>query len=127
IGQLFGLSRIKGTEENPEPEDPSRVRFSAEDQRLFLERLDNWIGSKPAQPYLQLALELEALVKPSLTPPQVNDLHCESATLGAEFRGEIADIASEFGQRHDFYIRQYDDIKNAAGDNLQQMQKSQRF
>ena len=127
IGQLFGLSRIKGSEDNPEPEDPARVRFSEDDKRLFLERLDNWIGSKLAQPYLQLALELEELVKPSLTPQQVKDLHCEPAVLGAEFRGEIADIASEFGQRHDFYIRQYDDIKKAAGDNLQQMQKAQRF
>lgn len=127
IGQLFGLSRIKGNEDNPEPEDPARVRFSDEDQRLFLERLDNWIGSEAADAYLQLTLELEDLVKPSLTPQQVKDLHCEPSLLGAEFRGEIADIASEFGQRHDFYIRQYDDIKQAAGDNLQQMQKAQRF
>ena len=127
IGQLFGLSRIKGTEDNPEPEDPTRVRFSEEDNRLFLERLDVWVTGEAAQPYLLLALELEDLVKPSLTAQQVNDLHCEPAVLGSEFRGEIADIASEFGQRHDFYIRQYDDIKQAAGDNLQQMHKAQRF
>ena len=127
IGQLFGLSRIKGTEDNPEPEDPARVRFAEEDQRLFLERLDNWIGSEPAQLYLHLTLELEDLVKPSLTSQQFKELHCEPAVLAAEFRGEIADIASEFGQRHEFYIRQYDDLKKTAGDNLPQMQKSQRF
>ncbi len=127
IGQLFGLSRIKGNEENPDPEDPARVRFSEEDQRLFLERLDDWIGSEAAEPCLQLTLELEDLVKPNLTPEQFKDLHCEPAVLGAEFRAEIADIASEFGQRHDFYIRQYDEIKQVAGDNLQQMQKAQRF
>ena len=127
IGQLFGLSRIKGTEDNPEPEDTARIRFSEEDRRLFLERLDSWIVSAAADPYLNLTLDLENLVKPSLSPEQVTNLHCEPATLGAEFRGEIADIASEFGQRHDFYIRQYDEIKQAAGDNLQQMQKAQRF
>jgi ATP-dependent helicase YprA (DUF1998 family) len=127
IGQLFGLSRIKGSEENPEPEYPDRVRFSEEDKRLFLERLDTWIASEAARQYLQLALDLEELVKPNLDPQRAKDLHCEPEVLGAEFRGEIADIASEFGQRHDFYIRQYDDIKQSSGDNLQQMQKAQRF
>ena len=66
-------------------------------------------------------------MKPSLTPQQAKDLHCEPAALGAEFRGEVADITSEFGQRHDFYIRQFDELRGTAGDNLQQMQKSQRF
>jgi len=127
IGQLFGLSRIKGTEDSPEPEDSARIRFSEEDQRLFLERLDKWTRGEEARSYLELALDLEILVKPNLTPQQAKDLHCEPALLAAEFRGEIADIASQFGQRHDFYIRQYDEIKQAAGDNLQQMQKAQRF
>ncbi len=127
IGQLFGLSRINGTEETPDPEDPARVRFTDEDQRLFLERLDSWLGSDGARPHLQLALELEELVKPSLTPQQAKDLHCEPASLGAEFRGELADIAAEFGQRHAFYTRQYDDLKTAAGDSLAQMKKAQRF
>lgn len=127
IGQLFGLSRIKGTEENPEPEDSSRIRFSDEEKRCFLERLDQWIGSETAQPHFQLALELEDLVKPSLSPQQVNDLHCEATVLVSEFRGEIVDIASEFGQRHDFYTGQYDDLKLKAGDNLQLQHKAQRF
>lgn len=127
IGQLFGLSRIKGTEQSPEPEDTSRIRFSDEEKRCFVERLDQWIESEAAQSHFQLALELEDLVKPSLTPQQVKDLHCEPAVLVAEFRGEIIDIASEFGQRHEFYTSQYDDLKLKAGDNLQQQHKAQRF
>ncbi len=127
IGQLFGLSRIKGTEDNPDPEDASRIRFSDENQRLFLEGLGKWIGGKDAQSYLRLALELEEMVKPNLTPQQAADLHCEPALLAAAFCGEITDMAAEFGQRHAFYIHQYDEIKQVAGDNLPQMQKAQRF
>jgi len=127
IGQLFGLSRVKGREDDPEPEDPARVRFSEEDERLFLERLDNWISGTTAAKELLLAAQLEELVKPSLLPDQIMDLHCEPAVLGQEFRAELADIAAEFGQRHRFYISQYDDIKRAAGDNLQQMQRAHRF
>jgi ATP-dependent helicase YprA (DUF1998 family) len=127
IGQLFGLSRMKGSEDHPEPEDASRVRFSEEHERLFLERLDQWLGSGEAKPHLQLVVELEDLVKPNLPPLLANDLHCAPRELAAEFRRELADIASEFGQRHRFYLQQYDELKKAAGDNLPQMQKAQRF
>ncbi len=127
IGQLFGLSRINGTEDSPDPEDPARIRFSKEDERLFLERIDHWLTSDAAEHHVQLALELETMVKPSLAPEHLKDLHCEPATLASEFRSEIIGIASEFGQRHDFYMRQYDDLKQAAGDNLKEMQKAQRF
>ena len=127
IGQLFGLSRIGGTEESPRPNDLTRVRFSEEDKRLFLELLDAWLAGEGAKSHLKLALDLEKMVSPHLPHQQTNDLHCEPAALAAEFRGEIADIATEFGQRHEFYTRQYDDLKNLAGDDLQRQQKAQRF
>lgn len=127
IGQLFGLSRIGGTEENPIPDDAARIRFSEEDKRVFLERLDTWLAGEDAISHLKLARDLEEMVRPHLPPQQTNDLHCAPAALAAEFRGEIADIATEFGQRHEFYTRQYDDLRNAAGDDLQRQQKAQRF
>ncbi len=127
IGELFGLSKIKGREDTPEAEDPARVRFSEEENRLFLDRLDKWISGEDIKTYLNLALDLEQLVAPSLTEQQVKDLHCEPGVLAMEFRDEIVDVASEFGQRHEFYFQQSERAKATEADKLKQNQKEARF
>ncbi len=127
IGQLFGLSQILGSIENPEPEDSARIRFGEEENRLFVQQLDAWLGSAAGQDSAQQAFAMEELVAPSLSPSQARDLHCEPAVLAGEFRAELMDVAAEFGQRHQFYFQQYDDLRAGAGDNLRLQRKAQRF
>ena len=127
IGQLFGLSRVKGTEESPEPEDPSRVRFSEDEESRFFERLGAWINSEHAKLHLKLTADLEDQIKPNLNPDQLRDLHCEPAVLAQEFYAELADIASEFGQRHRFYLSKFDDLNEGTDVDLQQRRRAERF
>jgi ATP-dependent helicase YprA (DUF1998 family) len=126
IGQLFGLSRIEGRESDPKAEDPSKVRFSEDDEMRFLERFDEWL-SEEANHSVALAVNLEELVKASLTPEQLAALHCDPVVLCADFREEMATIAAEFGQRHRFYLSQYDNAQAGAALNAEKTQQALRF
>ncbi len=127
IGQIFGLSRIKGREDSPEPEDSSRVEFTEDHERLFLEQLDQWFAGKNAQPHLKLAVDLEESVRPNLDAEQLRDLHCEAEVLAMEFRTELAAIAAEFGQRHRFYFSTFEDFNKGTGLSVQERRRAEGF
>ncbi len=127
IGQLFGLSRITGPEDDPDAEDQSRVRFSEEDQLNFLSRLTKWLQSADANKHLKLAETLEKSVRSNLSADCLKELQCDPAVLKQDFFAELSDIAKEFGDRHRFYFSKFDELKGGTETDRQQNRRADRF
>ena len=126
IGQVFGLSRIEGGAENPTPEQPDRSEFTEDSERSFLERLHAWFRLPESIRFLELAVQLEALVHPGLPPGREKDLEATPRELRDAFVGELAAIATEFGQRHRFYYEQYKLLAQAHHADVRQQQRAHR-
>jgi hypothetical protein len=126
IGQLFGLSRISGTEEDPTPDQPDLVEFGEDAERRFQQRLHAWFEQPDAAECLELAVRLEQLVRPALSEERRNDLYAEPVALRDALLTELTAIAAEFGQRHRFYYQQYRTLSEGQRTDLRQQGRANR-
>ena len=106
IGELFGISRVEGQENDPRFADAERIEFDESCQRRFLNELGDWLQGEEAETALVQCQELGGLVRRHIDDAEAERITWTSTDLRAAFHACMGEVVEAFGGRYRFYREQ---------------------